>query len=81
MNCPFCGNSMKRGFLNGPPASDEAKTASLCWAEIPNDTRSKDIIKLKDINGVINRWQAGPATVAFYCGDCNKVIIDINGEE
>lgn len=71
MNCPYCGEKMKRGFINGDRYSlkwipeEKDKGPLLQWL-------SKGI-KLADVfadNGI----------ESFCCENCKKIIIDIENK-
>lgn len=65
MTCPFCGREMEEGVLAAPGA------ARIFWGE-------------KESVGIPKSWPLGKASVlrrrpkvekAFYCDDCDRVVI------
>ena len=72
MNCPYCGNEMKKGLIHSPQ--------ELNW--IPGEKRRlftraflhKGSVVLSELSIV-----KGSACVAYNCPHCQKIVIDYSG--
>ena len=65
MNCPYCNTEMKKGVI-------DAKSRPI-WT-----TRNKaTIFKRKDEVALCN-FGATEYSAAYYCEECNKIIVDLN---
>lgn len=74
MNCPYCNNEMKRGYISAynrlswTPEGEIARGATK-WAKSPNSILLADYFLI------------GAAKVnAYYCNRCKKIIIDLLDE-
>lgn len=74
MNCPYCNNEMKRGYISAynrlswTPEGEIARGATK-WAQSPNS------ILLAEY------FLVGAAKVnAHYCNSCKKIVIDLLDE-
>ena len=63
MNCPYCGNEMEAGYLQGQ--------SMILW-----DTELQDgIVNLSDRGFFLARSWIKPSRIrSFYCGDCEVMI-------
>ena len=63
MNCPYCGNEMEAGYLQGQ--------SMILW-----DTELQDgIVNLSDRGFFLARSWIQPSRIrSFYCGDCEVMI-------
>ncbi len=71
MNCPYCSNEMKQGYIQ---CRD-----NLIWAEKKRAVAAIALTSGETVNLAENSGGpfSGFSTTAFYCGNCQKVIIDI----
>ncbi len=74
MRCPYCNQEMKTGFVQSRVSWFTETRHSLFWWEGP---RRGDI----PINGNPIMGAGGPAVAAAYCKTCQKVIIQLQGDE
>ena len=75
MKCPYCGKEMELGqisadnLLSWTPESESVRGGTR-WAKSPNS-----IVLAK-------YYFLAPASVdAYYCGDCKKIVINVDEEE
>ena len=66
MECPLCGNEMKKGFVQSARRVLFTKEQNEGFFDI----KAKDDIVLSS-----NNW-THPTCIAYHCRDCKKVIID-----
>ena len=71
MICPYCNNKMNRGFIKN-------REQKLSWipdgekAPLTSWSISKNGIALGNYS-----FFSGGETVAFYCAECKKIILDV----
>ena len=65
MNCPYCNKEMKKGVV-------EAKSRPL-WT-----TRNKALIFKRSDEIALRNHDSTEFSAAYYCEDCNKIIVDLN---
>ena len=67
MICPYCNKEMKKGYI-----SQQSLFIPLTW--FPN--KKKGIMYKKSETVKLTASLKGGEVSAFYCGDCEKIIID-----
>lgn len=68
MNCPYCKNEMKKGYIAGD-------RLSLRW--MPSEVEKMSLIKWLKRGVKLSYVLDGNCVDAFYCEQCEKVIIDV----
>ncbi len=71
MQCPYCGEEMKRGYIHGD-------RYSLKW--VPEENDKGQLLQwfskgIKLTNGFLNN-----SVESFYCENCKKIIIDVGNK-